>query len=47
MLMYRVKALSLNNNITLLNVQHYMRCFQKTRVCEKISKVKGALIPQK
>lgn len=47
MLTHIVKALSLNNNITLLHVQHYMRGFQKITVCEKISKVKDALIPQK
>lgn len=35
------------SNITLLNVQHYMRGFQKIIVSEKITKIKGVLIPQK
>lgn len=43
---HKVKALSLNNNITLLDVQHYMRNLQKITIYEKVSKVKGALIPQ-
>ena len=44
---HKVKALSLNNSITLLCVQHYMRSFQKiTCVYEKTSKVKDALIAQ-